>query len=79
MLVEPDSNGRLSLALFYIITIFKGLTSPGGITDFLTAESPEKEEYYARFVFDILFWIIINFFFFYLIMGLLVDTFGELR
>ena len=65
----------------YLYYVTAGTRSGGGIGDSISAISYQKDVkmYFARFFHDILFFFIINLVIGNVFLGIIIDTFGELR
>eukprot|EP00340_Litonotus_pictus_P011819 CAMPEP_0170538072 /NCGR_PEP_ID=MMETSP0209-20121228/103089_1 /TAXON_ID=665100 ORGANISM="Litonotus pictus, Strain P1" /NCGR_SAMPLE_ID=MMETSP0209 /ASSEMBLY_ACC=CAM_ASM_000301 /LENGTH=2196 /DNA_ID=CAMNT_0010839695 /DNA_START=319 /DNA_END=6909 /DNA_ORIENTATION=- len=65
----------------FIFVMDYGIRNGGGIGDVLNKKSLNKENtlFWGRFVFDILFWLIVILIMLNIVMGIVIDTFGELR
>lgn len=64
---------------YFAITVLNGLTSYGGLHDILVYRGQENENYWYRFIYDLSFWVIINFLMLNLIFGIIIDTYAEIR
>ena len=65
----------------FLFIIDFGLRSGGGIGDVLNKKSltNERNIFWGRFTYDILFWLIVILMMLNIIMGIVIDTFSELR
>ncbi|KAK3929989.1 Inositol 1,4,5-trisphosphate receptor [Frankliniella fusca] len=88
---ELDSNGTGtaeeemkeracdSMAMCIITTLNQGLRNGGGIGDILRAPSNKEPLFFARVVYDLLFFFIVIIIVLNLIFGVIIDTFADLR
>jgi hypothetical protein len=72
--LECDSIGQCFLS-----TLVFGMTSGGGIREVLLPGNTMDGHFVGRIVFDLFFFIIIQIIFMNLILGIIVDTFSQLR
>jgi hypothetical protein len=58
-----------------------GIRNGGGIGDLLNKKSfnNEREKFMSRFYFDMLYWVSVVLIMLNIVMGIVIDTFGELR
>lgn len=68
-----------SLSACFSSTVYNGLRSGGGIGDALGNLTIEDEKYWARFAFDLTFFIIVIICLLNIIFGIIIDTFAALR
>lgn len=63
--------------MFYVIK--EGIRNGGGITEAMAETTEERDNFWARYAFDLSFFILINMLFIQMIFGIIIDTFGDLR
>lgn len=79
---DEGENMCTSLFQCFLWTFDFGLRNGGGISESLrimSYESENRDRYYVRFIFDVLFFSLINVIFLNIIFGTIIDTFAELR
>jgi len=75
-----DGLACTSLWTCFVTTLSYGIRSGGGIADVLDpADYFDGGIYWARYVFDIAFWIVIIIIILNVVFGIILDTFGALR
>eukprot|EP00656_Telonema_subtile_P051845 TRINITY_DN7074_c0_g4_i2.p1 TRINITY_DN7074_c0_g4~~TRINITY_DN7074_c0_g4_i2.p1 ORF type:complete len:2215 (+),score=650.22 TRINITY_DN7074_c0_g4_i2:770-7414(+) len=60
-------------------TLNYGVRSPGGVGDVLVDEPWDTDKYWSRFVFDFTFFLIVVLLLLNVVLGVIIDTFAELR
>jgi len=68
-----------NLMMCFITTVNYGLRSPGGIGDLLLTPRWDDGNYWTRFIFDFTFFLVVLILALNLILGIIIDTFAELR
>uniref|UniRef100_A0ABD2XM03 Inositol 1,4,5-trisphosphate receptor n=1 Tax=Trichogramma kaykai TaxID=54128 RepID=A0ABD2XM03_9HYME len=68
-----------SLVMCIITTLNQGLRNGGGIGDILRAPSSTEPLFFARVIYDLLFFFIVIIIVLNLIFGVIIDTFADLR
>ena len=79
---ELEENQCTTLLQCFVVVINNGLISGGGIGDFLSVESFESENaarYGVRYLYDLLFFMVVKMAFLNIIFGIIIDTFADLR
>eukprot|EP00828_Plagiopyla_frontata_P047805 TRINITY_DN8946_c0_g1_i2.p1 TRINITY_DN8946_c0_g1~~TRINITY_DN8946_c0_g1_i2.p1 ORF type:complete len:322 (+),score=24.70 TRINITY_DN8946_c0_g1_i2:130-1095(+) len=80
--MNDGENTCTTLFQCLVCTIHFGLRLSGGISDALIVQSYEsdnRERYYVRFLYDLIFFAFIRVVFLNIIFGIIVDTFAQLR
>jgi len=76
----PDVRPCDKMIDCFFVTIREGLINGGGMADYLPPRSIEEPaNFYARFVFDLSFFIIVLIILMNIIFGIILDTFAALR
>eukprot|EP01135_Chromosphaera_perkinsii_P005608 Nk52_evm22s355 gene=Nk52_evmTU22s355 len=77
-----DIEGELrceTLMRCIVTTVHQGLRSGGGIGDVLVPKQTGETKFYARFIYDLAFFIVVIIIILNIIFGIIIDTFADLR
>jgi hypothetical protein len=72
-----EACGTLSQCVVHVLTT--GLRQGGGIGDAMSSVKHGEPLYFARLLYDVLFWAIMIVIFLNILFGIIIDTFAELR
>ena len=85
MMNENRVNECQSLLLCFTMTLHYGLMMGGGIAEYMNElgntlmDEQHRGNFYMRFIFDLLFYIVVLILLLNIIFGIIIDQFGQLR